>query len=86
MRESWERSQRAEEGAVRRRLTAFVVSATVAGLAAWLLAPPARAATGYFTAPAVRPDWIWRWKTPYTMIIGRMASVRAANSVDHSAW
>jgi hypothetical protein len=21
-----------------------------------------RVRSGYFTAPAVRPDWIWRWK------------------------
>ena len=25
-----------------------------------LLAPVTR--PGHFTAPAVRPDWIWRWK------------------------
>ena len=39
----------------------------------------------YFTAPAVRPDWICRWKIAYTMIIGRIAMVSAANSADQSA-
>ena len=41
--------------------------------------------TGYLTAPEVRPDWICRWKMAYTMIIGRIAMVSAANSPDQSA-
>ena len=41
--------------------------------------------TGYLTAPEVRPAWIWRWKIAYTMIIGRMAMVSAANRPDQSA-
>lgn len=43
------------------------------------------AGAGYFTAPEVRPDWICRWKIAYTMIMGRMAMVRAANRPDQSA-
>ena len=39
----------------------------------------------YFTAPAVRPGWICRWKNAYTMIIGRIAMVSAANSAAQSA-
>ena len=45
-----------------------------------LLAHPRRRAreASYFTAPAVRPAWICRWKTAYTMSIGqhRHASAR----------
>jgi hypothetical protein len=40
----------------------------------------------YLVAPAVRPDWIWRWKNAYTMIIGRIERVRAANSAAQLAW
>ena len=40
---------------------------------------------GYFTAPAVRPAWICRWKIAYTMIMGMIERVSAANNVDHSA-
>jgi len=43
------------------------------------------AAAGYFTAPAVRPDWICRWKIAYTTIMGRIAMLSAAKSPAQSA-
>src|SRR4051794_17796194 len=53
----------AEEGAMRRRLTALVVSAAVLGLAAWLIAPPAQAATGDGTPSDPNIAFYGRWDT-----------------------
>ena len=48
---------------MRRRLTAFVVSAAVLGLAAWLFAPPAQAATGDGTPSDPNIAFYGRWET-----------------------